>query len=509
MEIIGLYCLLQSSLLLVLQILNINCFFLLLATPHHGIFHNFKDVWDLCLLFCCFFAASSFGARYFVAIPPYLFQEERVIHLIISTLSSDPEVYSITSDTGPVNISGVVTKASPAVEELPLELEVANPTERNKGIEVTATAPISVYVTFLSTVFTGDYLAYPCQAFPEAQTQYEYYAITSGKSGSTYVLLVACDDDTTVRVTASQSIQVPINTQSTTSDLVAIEVGQTVTLPLSGKQTLLLLNDDGLDIGGTKITSNKPLTVITGNLCSKVPESVGFCEPLYIQVPPVFTWGNRFLVTPFAGRTGGQSFRVTTAEDNTDVSFKCGNASAILTRRPSAGSSYSVQYSSSQYCYIFSNKRVLVVQLAYGGAVGTGGDGMGDPAMAIVSPIQEYSSSALFVSLGLESDFISITVPVTSFRPLGIFFDGLPLNCEWKDILGFKNELVGAGCTFEVVSAGSHSVEHIDNGGRISVLAYGFLSYINNVLHGYAYQASLSLEVLTVDGKSVVAHTKI
>ena len=423
-------------------------------------------------------------------------------------------MYSITSDTGPVNINGVVTKASPAIEVLPLELEVANPIERNKGIEVTATAPISVYVTFTSNVFMGDYLAYPCQAFPEAQTQYEYYAITSGNSGSTYVLLVACDDDTTVRVTASQSIQVPLNTQFPNSNLVSVEVGQIVTLPLSGKQTLLMFSDDGLDIGGTKITSNKPLTVITGNSCSKVPESVGFCEPLYIQVSPVFTWGNRFLVTPFAGRTGGQSFRVTTAEDNTDVSFKCGNASAILTRRPSAGSSYSVQYSSSQYCYIFSNKRVLVVQLAYGGAVGSGGDGMGDPAMAIVSPIQEYASSALFVSLkevglGFDTNFISITVPVTLFRPLGIFFDGLPLNCEWKDILGFKNELVGAGCTFEVVSAGSHSVEHIDNGGRLSVLAYGFQSQANNVLRGYAYQASLSLEVLTVDGKSVVAHTKI
>ena len=451
--------------------------------------------------------------RFFVAIPPYLFHEDRVVRLIISTQSSDPEVYSITSDTGLVNINGVVTKASPAIEVLPLELEVANPIKRNKGIEVTATAPISVYVTFTSNVFMGDYLAYPCQAFPEAQTQYEYYAITSGNSGSTYVLLVACDDDTTVRVTASQSIQVPLNTQFPNSNLVSVEVGQIVTLPLSGKQTLLMFSDDGLDIGGTKITSNKPLTVITGNSCSKVPESVGFCEPLYIQVSPVFTWGNRFLVTPFAGRTGGQNFRVTTAEDNTDVSFKCGNASAILTRRPSAGSSYSVQYS-SQYCYIFINKRVLVVQLAYGGAVGSGGDGMGDPAMAIVSPIQEYVSSALFVSLkevglGFDTNFISITVPVTLFRPLGIFFDGLPLNCEWKDILGFKNELVGAGCTFEVVSAGSHSVEHIDNGGRLSVLAYGFQSQAKNVLRGYAYQASLSLEVLTVDGKSVVAHTKI
>ena len=456
-----------------------------------------------------FIAASSFGTRFLFGIPPFFYSENRALRLIISTSSTDGVDYTVTSDTGLVNTSGVVTKANPAVEALPVELEAADPTERDKGIEVTATAPISVYVTFADLVYMGDYLAYPCQAFPEAPTQYEYYAITRGNSDDSSVLLVACDDGTNVGITATQDIRVPLNTQDPNSGLITITVGKTVTIPLSGKQTLLINNENGLDIGGTRITSNRPLTVITGNRCSKVPQNIGFCEPLYIQVPPVFTWGNRFLVTPFAGRTGGQSLRVTTAVDNTDVSFKCGNASAILTRRPSAGSSYSVQYSSSDYCYIFSNKRVFVVQVAHGGDVDTGGDGMGDPAMAIVSPIQEYASSALFVSLeevglGFDTNFISITVPIAYFRPLGIFFDGVPLNCEWKEIFGFRNEYVGAGCTFQVTSPGLHAVEHIDNGGRISVLAYGFQSQADNVLRGYAYQASLYLQISTIDGMFMI-----
>ena len=63
------------------------------------------------------------------------------------------------------------------------------------------------------------------------------------------------------------------------------------TVTLHALQTLLI-KVVYLDLSGTKIVSNYPLTVIGGHQCATVPVLYFYCDPIATQVPPTINWGN-------------------------------------------------------------------------------------------------------------------------------------------------------------------------------------------------------------------------
>ena len=136
--------------------------------------------------------------------------------------------------------------------------------------------------------------------------------------------------------------------------------------PSIGLQTLLIFHLE-LDITGTRIVSAKPLTVLSGHSCAQFPSDQNFCEPVYVHVPPTFTWGRDFLLAAFAGRTSTQFYRLVTAEESTTISYRCtlesgrsmftiGDSCTIVTISLPAGS----------YCSLSSCKPIFVVQLGAG-----------------------------------------------------------------------------------------------------------------------------------------------
>ena len=191
-----------------------------------------------------------------------------------------------------------------------------------------------------------------------------------------------------------------------------------------------------------------------------------------------------------SGRTSGQYYKVVASSINTTLIYKCGVSNALGTVLNDPGDYFPFRTESSHYCYLFSNKPVLVVQMATGGS----GDNLGDPAMAIVPPLQQYVSSASFVSLEavtFDTHAISVTVGREHFRPLDVLFDGLPLNCIWNEIIDQDNCVAGFGCNMNI-AAGSHTVSHGAEGGLLSVMAYGFDT---TPLRGYAYTAGMNIQL--------------
>ena len=90
-----------------------------------------------------------------------------------------------------------------------------------------------------------------------------------------------------------------------------------------------------------------------------------------------------------------------------------------------------------------------------------------------------------------ENHAISVTVAKEHFRPLDIFFDDLPLNCIWNEIVNLDDCVVGFGCSMNV-TAGSHTVSHHAEGGLLSVMVYGFDS---TPLQGYLYTVGLNIQL--------------
>ena len=367
-----------------------------------------------------------------------------------------------------------------------------------KGLRVHATIPIYVlvvvkynfFVFFTSLVGYGSYLVHPNNELHNSG-DYIYYAISLDSTPDitnriSNILLVGNQDGTLISITPTRDVSLPVDTQST-SLLIEVAAGTTHSVTLNRFQTLGFSNVD--DLTGTKIVSDKPLTVITGHQCAQIPSTIGFCEPLYIHLPPTFDWGKRFLLAPFDGRTADQYYKVVTSEDSTTIDYRCGNNAPVSLQSPTAGSGHLLSFSSNSYCYMHTSSPAFVVQIAPGNQA----DDIGDPALAIVSPTTAHVRSTSFFSLPTDfyASFITVTAQAEHFNSSQILFDGNPLACTWNTILNtFSDGIVGYGCTYSI-SSGTHIVTHSGEVGALSVVAYG---WNDRPSLGYAYLTNYNLD---------------
>ena len=403
--------------------------------------------------------------------------------------------------------TGRVSTGTPVVVEIPsnLKLQVteSNFENRQKGIHVYTTGDQTIFVVgenYVNPLNYGTFLAYPCIAI-DTDTGYEYYIVSTDDPTNflhSQFLLVGCEDDTTITMTPSQSISIPEDLQMSMSTLVTVEMNtMSNEFTLNQMQTLLVSNVD--DLTGTKIVSNKPLTVISGHECANIPSSESGCEPLAFHVPPLATWGTKFLLAPFAGRTGVQNFKAVSAEA-ASIIYTCGTTS----RGAQGVTTLEINVNATKYCFFNSSKPLLLVQLATGGSI----DRKGDPAVAMISPIDQYIRGIAFFSLPTKdfpSNYISVTVSAEHYNAENIMLDGAAIDCEWQEIRNIREEIVGYGCSKAVTSGANaptqHNVTHTGANGLLSVLVYGFSAF---PARGYAYLAGQMIDV--TDGELYIPH---
>ena len=396
---------------------------------------------------------------------------------------------------------GNVTSSSPVVVSVPMDLIVTGNdfNNRRKGIRVTAVGSSQLFVlaeTFVSSLIHGTFLAYPDprESLGDVDIEYEYVIVSTDDPGITnsVFLLVGCDDNTTFTVVPSQRVELPSNLQ--TSSFAPVSVNQDMRshqLTLHQMQTLLV-SHSSLDLTGTRVISNKPLTVISGHECANIPQDASGCEPLAVQIPPVATWGTEFLLAPFAGRSSPQVFKIVASSDTSSLTISCGDSppAVALTQN----SVYTL--ATSNYCHIESVSPVFVIQLATGSTT----DGLGDPAIAIVSPIDQYINNIEFISLPTSvfpSNYISILVPTENYDPNSILLDDRVLSCQWQEIYNLSRSIVGYGCNMTITSgtaaAIQHNITYTIPGGQLSVTAYGFNTPPRAA--GYAYLTGQQLKI--------------
>ena len=402
---------------------------------------------------------------------------------------------------------GSVTSESPVVVNIPsfLDFQVLGNDffERNKGIRIASTDgnPIFVLGTNSIDFFNyGTFLAYPCQLDFEQDT-YEYLILSVGDTALfSQFLLVGCSDDTIISIIPTQQVIIPEDAQVEDSAETTVEKDTMHNVTLNKMNTLLVFSADQ-DLTGTRIISNKPLTVIGGHECANVPQVSFDCEPIAIQIPPVSTWGTSFLVAGYAGRTSGQLyFRIVPSQENTTLEATCGQSTIALLKIPSDF----FLNSEFPFCFLQFNKPVFLAQLAGGSSTET--KGKGDPAISIVSPIDQYVNKIEFVLLPTDdfpNSYISITVPAEHYDPDSILLDGEKVNCEWIAIYNRSNVIVGYGCNVSMPAESSeeptqHTLSHSSDDGRLSATVYGFSTFPPQ---GYAYLTGQKLEITDVTGK--------
>ena len=439
------------------------------------------------------------ASEFFIGFPKSSFNFE-VLRIFITTPHREQVrvlIDSLRNYSTTVNVrAGIATEV-----RLPPLFEVQNSSDVDKGLWIHSSNSekhLSVKVMKHAThsSLSGTYLALPPITYPHLQ-QYTYYlssyrwANRAPVNYSSTLLLVGSHANTSVTITPSQQIQIPQVFLSPSYPQAVVNAGESYTIMLQKMQTLHL--ESKLDFTGTKIVSNKPLTVLGSHECVDIPHGMGFCDFLIEQFPPTVTWGRFFLLTSLHSRLTGELYRIIGMKSQTNIKVKCiieghsnlefGHITLFLN---STGEVRELMLQKDRYCSIIANKPILVVQYSLGFSL----DEVGDPFMLQIPPVEQYSNNYTIKAPLSYNSHVTITVPLKFFNSTKILVNGTALE-DWSPIFCSDSAICGYGIRTGL-PVGTHTIAHTDPNARILASVYGFAYH-----DGYGYQAGMELDRIT------------
>lgn len=316
--------------------------------------------------------ASTIGTDHWVTFPR-LNQNAGARKLYVTTAGGAADVTVTAADGTQV---ATVSVAPDAVAEIDIPASyqlVQTDGVAARGLHVTSTAPVSVYLGYLQQAASAGAIALPTDALGTSYRVLSYKGLNFDPSLASELAVIGTQPDTTVTITPQTSFG-------------SRQAGVPYTVTLQRGETYQVSATSGSgDVTGTTVTADKPVAVIGASACSNVPVGTSACNPLMQQMPPTAAWGTEFISARLATRSKGDTYRVLAGENGTVVTV---NGSVVTTL--AAGAHWEgvlpvgVTTTGKQGVVISTSKPALVAQYANGG----GYDNVSaDPMMLLVPPL--------------------------------------------------------------------------------------------------------------------------
>ncbi|SYZ72449.1 conserved exported hypothetical protein [Candidatus Zixiibacteriota bacterium] len=222
-------------------------------------------------------------------------------------------------------------------------------------------------------------------------------------------------------------------------------------------------SDVAADLTGTQIVADKPVGMTNGNFCTNVPPNVYACDHIFEVAQPVQSWGKRIFVPNLPLRTGGSIYKILAAEDNTTVT-QDGAPLGVLNKGQYIETDYLPGY------HVFEgDKAIFVVQFMP--SQDSPNAIMGDPAMANMSPAEQYLWDYTFSTVGgaqFARNFLSVIAHNTDITGGTMTLDGAPIPAA------SFNPIAGTDLSAAVIelAEGTHSTASIHYPHGITVEGY-------------------------------------
>ena len=314
--------------------------------------------------------------------------------LRVLTLREAPVIFNVSSSNG-FNYKGNTTLNNPALVNIPNSFEVLNYTYeyRNLGLIIQSSPSEQIFVLGIIKLYVDGETSATFEVHPyieQPTKEYVYYGIsfeTDTWAGNVkQLLLVGCKDNTNVTMKTSVDIAVSANVQQPNSKTTTVQAGESYTFLIDELQTLVLYSTN--DTTGTKLISNKPLSVISGQF--------GFHSAITTQVPPTITWGKTFILPPFGDYIhdiNEQHFKVIASEDTTRVDIQCNTDRLISAQFINESEFYQFSTNHDEYCSVVTNKPCYIA-----GFYCNEDDNTGGPLMVTVPPIEQYAKDDVLIA---------------------------------------------------------------------------------------------------------------
>ena len=381
--------------------------------------------------------------------------------LTVTTLSREPVDFTIQTNTGK-HFSGTAKRNASTFVNLGSSFQVANTSDRSGGIQISAqtNGKLEIYGLNYQRYTSDTFLALPCTRLQAEE--YKYFAVSYGdSSGPNQILLVACEDNTTITFENSKVL-------------------------LNETQTFLI--EDEKEITGRKFVSDKPISFFSGHLCTYVPHNVLACDHIIEQLPPTAVWGTRFFLASLFGRRSPDIYRIMTSSPKNRVDVFCASPTKFERYRyqlymDEAGDWEELDLPAGYFCSVEGESPLLVVQFGLAHRI----DYVGDPFMMTIPSLTQYGNFFTVRALsGFSYNFVTILVPIEFFQPNKVFVDEINLeDAVWNPIY-CPNERVCGYATYVQLGEGDHTVYHSNAVSFIGVLVYGF-----DTFNSYGHPAGL------------------
>jgi hypothetical protein len=261
-------------------------------------------------------------------------------------------------------------------------------------------------------------------------------------------------------------------------------------------------NDPANDLTGSLIEAELPIAVFSGHERTEIPKGVRNLDPndpsefqqtsrdhLIEQVPPVSAWGDSALVIPFATSDNPDLVRIVSAEDGNTVWIN-----GTMNVKLDAGKFYEIKALSGPTSISATNP-ILVGQYMHTSKFGLDNTGdinpdnpaYGDPALALVYPVEQFAKSYTFISVVNSRAFLGnfVNVVVEQAGVSSMKLDGVTIPAsEFKAIPG--SSFVYAQLK---LTQGTHNISGNSPSG-ITVYAMGGVD-------SYAYTGGTLLKTIT------------
>ncbi|MFP4528895.1 MAG: choice-of-anchor D domain-containing protein, partial [Candidatus Kapaibacterium sp.] len=274
-----------------------------------------------------------------------------------------------------------------------------------KGVEITSELPVSVYCYNSMYTTSDSYSAIPVSRWGTrhvimSMPNDQYYlnrpgpiidSTTLTEPRRSEFMVMAAYDNTTIR------FQPKAMTEG------AKQTYEEYTEVLNTGDTYLVKSHKGArgtgDLSGTIVYSDKPVGVISGHMRTAVPQNLPYPfdskDHIVEQLPPVKSWGTRFVSLPFSVNGKGDFFKLTSYYPFTYVRmYKASGDDEIALN--GAGWTATRSYINEPVLWV-SNNPVQIGQMMMHS--GDEADNLEfDPCLVLLPPVEQFVSRILFLT---------------------------------------------------------------------------------------------------------------
>ena len=226
------------------------------------------------------------------------------------------------------------------------------------------------------------------------------------------------------------------------------------------------------DTTGTKVISNKPLSVISGQFSSY--------GAITTQLPPTITWGKTFILPPLGNYIhyiNEQHFKVIASEDTTRVDIQCNTDRLINAQFINESEFYQFSTNHTEYCSVITNKPCYIA----GFYLIEDDNTLGGHLMVTVPPLEQYTKDdVIIVPNILEYTFYTVIIP-HDYNTDSFLINTNKFSINWVTV-NYSNDSI-AGYVYSGNLYNTADINTFSASGKFLLIVSGFTS--GNTGFGY------------------------